>query len=297
MKILKKIGWFTVSMLAALLSVVLQLGCGVAVMVIYALAEIAKEPGVVSYDEIMSQIYYFYMDNITYILILYQIVALLIFGSWYYFAYGRKKRPANAEKPNAQNLAVIVGLGICIELFVSGVLDIIYLLNPDLLQSYIELMEAAGITELTVATFVATVIMAPIGEELLCRGIIFRIAGKVSKRFWVANCIQALAFGVIHGNLVQGTYAFFIGLVLGYIYGKYRNIWVCMLLHGVVNLTSNFVDSYYGLFPEGYEMAVFIGNVLVTCALMAACFKALGKRAVLDNSGESLAVKKAEQEF
>ena len=278
MKILKKIGWFIVAMLPALLSLILQIGCGVGVIVIYLLKNILSQEGVFSFDDMMVPAYNFYIDNAIYIVVLYQIVALLIFGCWYYFAYGRKKRPAGTEKPTVQKLAVIAGLGICIQVFLSGILSFIYMLNPGLLENYMELMETAGITEFTVVALVAAVILAPIGEELLCRGIILRIAGKVSKRFWVANCIQAFAFGVVHGNWVQGIYAFFIGLVLGYIYGKYRNIWICMFLHGVINFASNFVDYYYELFPEGYEVPVLIFNIVITLILMIVCFKVLGKR-------------------
>lgn len=286
MKVLKKIGWFIVAMLPALLSLALQIGCAVAVLVIYVLQEMAKNPGTVSYDYAMEQAVYGYMDNTMNIVVLYQLIGLAVFGLWYYLAYGRKPRPANAEKPDYKGVAAIIWLGIGMQFFITGILNIIYVLSPKLLENYMELMEAAGITEFTLVTFIATVILAPLGEELLCRGIIFRIAGKVSGRFWVANCIQAFAFGVIHGNPVQGSYAFLIGLVLGYIYGKYHNIWYCMLLHGVINFASNFIDIYYELFPEGAEIFVFIGNIIISSLLILFCFKVLGKRKELPGDTE-----------
>lgn len=241
MKILKKAGWFIVSMLPAVLSMLLQFGCGFVMLFVYVFLEMlqAQGPGN-SIDDAMVNASDLYLENAIYAVILYQVVALLVFGLWYYLAYGSKKR-------------------------------------PELLQSYLEMMKISGITELTAVAFIATVILAPIGEELLCRGIIFRLAGKVSENFWIANCIQALAFALIHGNLVQGTYAFFVGLTLGYIYGKYRNIWVCMLLHGACNLTSGFIDQYYLLFPSEYAGLVLIFNMTVSVLLIVVCFKILGK--------------------
>lgn len=286
MKILKKTGWFIVAMLPALLSLVLQIGCAVVMLIIYVLPEIVKNPGPVSYDHAMEQALYIYMENAMNIVVLYQVIGVIVFGLWYYLAYGRKPRPALAERPDYKSVAGIIWLGIGIQLFITGVLNIIYILNPKLMENYIDLMEAAGITEFTVISVIATVLLAPLGEELLCRGIIFRLSGKVSKRFWVANCIQAFAFGVIHGNLVQGTYAFFIGLVLGYIYGKYHNIWYCMLLHGVINLMSNFVDYYFALFPEGFEIPALIGNTIVSLLLMIFCFRILGKRKEISSDAE-----------
>lgn len=172
---------------------------------------------------------------------------------------------------------MIVALGGFLQVFISGMLGIISEIFPDLMKEYAEIMKAAGITDMTVVVFIATVIFAPIGEELLCRGIIFRLAGKVSPKFWVANCIQALAFGIIHANLVQGTYAFFLGAVLGYIYGKYRNIWVCMLLHGAINFSSNYVTYLWDMVPE---QNVMLGvSLICTLALVfiILIMKLLGK--------------------
>lgn len=278
MKILKKAGWFIVSMLPAVLSMLLQFGCGFVMLFVYVFLEMlqAQGPGN-SFDDAMVNASDLYLENAIYAVILYQVVALLVFGLWYYLAYGSKKRPEHIEKPDALRLTAVVFLGVFGQILITGVLNLIYIIRPELLQSYLEMMKISGITELTAAAFIATVILAPIGEELLCRGIIFRLAGKVSENFWIANCIQALAFALIHGNLVQGTYAFFVGLTLGYIYGKYRNIWVCMLLHGACNLTSGFIDQYYLLFPSEYAGLVLIFNMTISVLLIVVCFKILGK--------------------
>ena len=110
--------------------------------------------------------------------------------------------------------------------------------------------------------------MAPIVEEILCRGIVFRLAKHVSVKFWVANVIQALLFGVLHANLVQGTYAFVFGLVLGYVYGKYERIWMCMLLHGVINFSSAIVSLLWGmLFLAGRWLAMTFMVVAMAAAV------------------------------
>lgn len=248
----KKAGWFIVSFLPAALSLVLQFGAAMVFMfIITFVTAFTHHDAGLSQAQLMVLVQEAYMSNLSWIILFYQIMGVLVFGLWYFLAYGRKKRPAGTEKPGIKELAMIVALGALLQVFISGILGMISELFPELLQGYMEMMKTAGITEMTVITFIATVILAPIGEELLCRGVIFRLAGKVSARFWVANCVQALAFGIIHANLVQGAYAFFLGLILGYIYGKYRNIWACMLLHGAVNLSSNFVDILWDtLLPE-----------------------------------------------
>lgn len=103
-----------------------------------------------------------------------------------------------------------------------------------------------------------------------------RLAQKVSMKFWVINCIQALAFGIIHGNLVQGTYAFFLGLVLGYVYQKYHNIWMCMLLHAVINLSSQFADWFFEL-VTGKQILPTALVCAISAVLLLISFKGMGK--------------------
>lgn len=83
----------------------------------------------------------------------------------------------------------------------------------------------------------ATVIGAPIVEEIIFRGVIYKRIKWVSNST-VAIFLSALFFGVFHMNVVQGIYAFILGAVLAYVYEKYKSIIAPILLHLVANLTS-----------------------------------------------------------
>ncbi len=273
-----KIGWFFVAISPGILSLALQFGIGMVVMIcIGVVLGFQNADAGLTQSELTQMITERYMDSVGSIVAAYHVVGVAVFGLWYYLAYGRKKRPQNAEKPGIRGIVIIVLSGFLLQTFLSGILGVLEMLFPHLLQGYFELMETAGVTEMTPVIFVATVILAPIGEEALCRGIIFRLAGKVSSKFWVANCIQALAFAIIHANLVQGAYAFFLGLILGYVYGKYRNIWLCMLLHFAVNFSSNFMDMFWGMLPESYMLPLVAGISLISLLLLLVFYKLLGK--------------------
>ncbi len=275
MKILRKIGWFLVAMLPMLLSIVIQFVGLLVVLIFYAFQEMLA--GKTGMDALMAGMLEHYMNNPLTAVLAYQLIALPVFGLWYYFAYGRKRRPESAEKPGIKGILTIVASGVLLQVLLTSVLSLLYILKPELLQGYMDMMELAGITETTWLSLLAAVIMAPLGEELIYRGIVLRLAGKVSSKFWVANCIQALAFGIFHLNLVQGIYAFFLGLILGYLYGKYHNIWICMLLHGVINLSANFSDPFFSLFPEGLEIPVCAGGFVISLGLLAVCYRVLGR--------------------
>lgn len=271
-----RIGWFFIVIGMAVLDLCMQLGCGLAFMLILAVVAGAKYSGSgMTMREIAGIVAERYQENVLIGVVMYQVLAILAFGLWYFFAYGRKKRPQNAEKPGMTQILIICLIGLLLQILIGNVLSILMAIFPSAFESYNELMETAGLTETTLLSVFSTVIMAPVSEELLCRGLVLRFAGKVSNRYFPANCMQALAFGIMHGNFIQGCYAFLLGLALGYLYQKYRNIWLCMLLHGVFNLSSivlGFVMEILG----GASMMAFGGAALAAAGLLALCFKILG---------------------
>lgn len=282
-----RIGWFFASVGMGLLSLAMQLGCGFLFMFIISfLAGVQYGGSGMTMEQIAQIAQERYLDNAILGVALYHAVGILVFGLWYYFAYGKKKRPADAEKPGVTGILTVGIVGVLLQIFTSGVLTILMALFPGAFESYNELMETAGFAETTFLMIFVTVVMAPIGEELLCRGLILRFAKKVSNKFWIANCIQALAFALLHGNLVQGAYAFFLGLALGYVYQKYRNIWICMFLHGVINLSSVFVGALMEMICKGKLMAEGIVCV-VAAVLLALCFKILGGIKTLESEETS----------
>lgn len=84
---------------------------------------------------------------------------------------------------------------------------------------------------------IATVIMAPLCEEFLVRGLIYKRMARWTKPL-VAALISSTLFGLIHMNIVQFVYAFIIGMMLALIYEKFQNIWAPILFHFTANATS-----------------------------------------------------------
>lgn len=280
--VMKKTGWFVVSMLPVLAFFAIQVGCAGAVMVVLCVKAMIERPEI-SAGEMQIVMMDQYMENIVPTLILSQLAAILVFGLWYYFAWGKKRRPEGTEKPTAVKILLIIALGVAAQFAISGLLTLIEIFVPGALQEYNELIEMAGIGETTVLSLIATVLLAPLSEELVCRGVIYRLAGKISPKFWVANSVQALAFGILHGNLVQGAYAFVLGLILGLVYRQFQNIWFCMLLHGAMNFSSVLVVPFFNLFPEdmaqGGVVAALAATMAVGSALGAFCIRGIVKKA------------------
>lgn len=83
--------------------------------------------------------------------------------------------------------------------------------------------------------FLYVCLIAPIGEELVFRGIIYQDLKKFLDEKKVV-IITALLFGIAHFNLVQSSYAFVLGLYFAYVMYKYKNIKLCILLHFINNI-------------------------------------------------------------
>lgn len=105
------------------------------------------------------------------------------------------------------------------------------------------------------------------------------------RAFWVANVVQALLFGLMHGNIVQGLYTFATGLVLGFLYWRLGDLRYPILLHFGLNASSYLVDPLsellYACVPESLQFGayVLVGIVALAVALrmLAPVFRSAGQ--------------------
>lgn len=111
---------------------------------------------------------------------------------------------------------------------------------------------------------VSAVIAAPILEELFFRGMIYkRLRDMINVK--AAVVISALFFGAFHGNLVQFVYAFIIGLMLAYVYEKFKTIWAPVIFHIGANLISVLITEFM---PQSMNnAAVILGAMLISMVL------------------------------
>lgn len=90
----------------------------------------------------------------------------------------------------------------------------------------------------SVLVIVQTVILAPISEELLFRGIVYNRLRRYFGKFPLPALISSAIFGLYHFNLAQGIFAFLFGLLACAVYDKVRNLWSVIALHIGGNLIS-----------------------------------------------------------
>lgn len=276
-------GWVGMSILALLAALGVQVMASVVVIVPYAIVKgfqagmQAASQGTDVSDftaDIMNNM----GDMMGIVLVVVGVLLLFVFVPWFYFGCGRQKITGESIKrvfsPKALLVVLVIAVGL--NYGISCLLQLIYVGAPELMENYMELMENSGLGVNAWAN-AAAVILAPLGEELIFRGVAFHYARKAvtgmknpRAAFWIANCIQALLFGIYHMNLVQGVYAFFIGLALGYLCQKYHSLIPGMLAHLVFNgMSAVLGEGIYAWIPEEMLWYALVGVAGVALVLIA----------------------------
>ncbi|SHI99578.1 CPBP family intramembrane glutamic endopeptidase [Parasporobacterium paucivorans] len=83
-------------------------------------------------------------------------------------------------------------------------------------------------------------IIVPVLEEILFRGLVYGRMSRYSGRR-AAAVISSIIFGIYHMNLLQGIYAFILGMLLVFVYEKYQSIMAPVILHAFANGFSIFL--------------------------------------------------------
>lgn len=95
------------------------------------------------------------------------------------------------------------------------------------------------------ATLLTVIILAPVLEEIICRGIILK--GLLNNyKPWNAILVSSAIFGIMHLNPWQFIGAFGIGLINGWVFWKTKNIILPILIHLTNNLFFTLFGIYFG---------------------------------------------------
>lgn len=84
------------------------------------------------------------------------------------------------------------------------------------------------------ALILGVVILAPLGEELLFRGLVYGWLRRMLS-FTPAAVLQAVPFGLLHGTLDYTIYASLLGVVLALVRERTGSLRVCIAAHMLVN--------------------------------------------------------------
>ncbi len=132
-------------------------------------------------------------------------------------------------------------------------------------EFFSELMEK--MTSDTATLFILAVVMAPLFEEIVFRGIMQKgmINGgmKPTSAIW----ISAILFGLVHANIWQFTGAVLLGYVLGLVYHRTKSLLMPILLHAFNNFVSLLLIHYTD--TESFADAFGVSSYILLAAGIA----------------------------
>lgn len=86
------------------------------------------------------------------------------------------------------------------------------------------------------ATIASAVVLAPILEEFVFRGLLFRFLADQWQSTWAAAIVSGLLFGLIHYSVVQTIVPLaFFGVVLAVAYARTGSLTLAILIHAIFN--------------------------------------------------------------
>lgn len=197
------------------------------------------------------------------------LVSALLSGIWCGILYHKsdwRERPFDYHAALCgKNIlsAAATGIGCC--LFLQILLSILAMWIPEAFESYNQVMGNLTDSD-TVIVVLYVLLIGPITEELIFRGAIldrFYLAFP----FLAANLLQAVLFGIYHMNLIQGLYAFCLGMVLGLARFVSGSILIPAFIHIMFNTTS-YVTSYFFAGEETAQTGTLILLMLFGAVLL-----------------------------
>mgnify|MGYP003399443215 CR=1 FL=1 len=250
MKNRKQNFWLTLAPL--LLLIAIQMGVSIFAQELTFVVGIYQNQDL-TYTQLMEALYKTLTNTLFYdaMLLIYAVIAFAILSIWYYcfkkegnfdfVSEGGIREVITNTKDSLKGYSKLLipgvlvtgfGMQVVMEYFQSA----LSMQFPNWLVDYQRALDNIGLGKSFSGQTVLIIymILGPVVEELAFRGLTFGYARR-RMSFWAANILQALFFAIFHMNMLQGVMAFFVGLLLGYIYGKCKNIFVVIFLHWSFN--------------------------------------------------------------
>lgn len=171
--------------------------------------------------------------------VLVKMLALLVFCIWYYRREKKYKfRPAYRQELRIGKVTGLAVLALFLQYSIGFFMTLLRYFMPAAFEQYDKMTDVLDLRSASPGlVFLLVVILGPVAEEVVFRGIMY---GKLREVFSImqAAVISGAIFGVYHRNLVQGIYAMLAGIVLAYVYEKTGTLIGSVLLHIFFNFSA-----------------------------------------------------------
>lgn len=170
---------------------------------------------------------------------------------------------------------LIISAGLSLQLFSTGILNIIDFYKPDLTASYKSMVGSSFSLDNGLLRVLTVMFIAPVAEELVFRGISlqsFQRAFTFRHSKAASILASALLFGIFHGNIVQFCYALPAGILLAMLTAWSASLTPAIILHIIINTSSYLVSGYDTASLLLTSQTAYISFVVIAGVLCTVCF-------------------------
>ena len=232
----------------------------------------------------IDMVYEYLLDNLNLYSCLIYVITGSVFLLWYYFAFiapvgADRFLTAQTKKLSPSCFIWLVPLTFAVQHIVCLLMGLIMMLMPSAMENYTDLVETSGLSEYSLVWAVATLVLPPLVEETIFRGLILQYLRRGGACFLAANLIQAVLFGVFHMNLVQGIYTALFGFLLGYLAWRYESLFVPMAMHALFNFFGTvLIDLESRFLPDILVGLIILGSIPLAVIALVLMHFGIGER-------------------
>lgn len=198
------------------------------------------------------------------------VIVLIVY--WLRFVVVKKKFLKEVEcKPvSVKSILPVVGFALGFNVIVSVVIS--YFPWP---QGWLDAYAtSAAPLDGSLMSWLAGVLMAPVLEEIVFRGLVYTRLKKGMPAI-VAAVLTSLLFGIMHGTIIWVIYAFVLGMVMTWVFERYQSLVANIIFH----FTFNLMGLGLSMIPESAEFVVWI---LLAVSIVGCVFTFMQMRKVTE---------------
>ncbi len=184
--------------------------------------------------------------------------------------FSKKNLPKYSQEPGKLYKFSALSFTVCGVMIVSVLACLVFALFSITDPTY-DLVETTIMSSNPIVQVLEVVVLAPICEEIIFRRLVInKMLSAYSMH--TAVIVSAVLFALAHGNITQGVFTFFMGILLGYLYLKTKSLLMCMIAHFINNLMA-VVEMCIPVNPLIVEAVVFAVFLVPAILFLRDCRK------------------------
>ncbi|WP_305768956.1 CPBP family intramembrane glutamic endopeptidase [Candidatus Epulonipiscium viviparus] len=214
------------------------------------------------------------LDQTPTLMIISGVVMIILLWAFFKLRHKRFRTEIYLKSIHASNITPLILVGVATN-FIATLVATLIPYPESWVTNYEQTIDFA-VDSNTLMTILMVVVYAGIVEEVIFRGLVYTRL-KRGMPMAIAMILSSVAFGAVHGSPIQIIYATLIGLVLVWVFEKFKSIVPSIIVH-MVNNAVGLIVAWAAPLLEGNMLAVMIYIISMSAVTIMAGIWLLKKK-------------------